>query len=421
MKKVKEFLSKILKSDTFFKILALLMAIGFWLYTVTVADNVQSKTYQDIPVTFAYEGTVPYNNGLMPLITSRSYYVAVRVSGKRADMLNFSKSEVQVTLDFSRITQEGTYKVPLIVSTNDPNISANIVGDDSISMEFTESATVSLAVNFKQIGNYAAGYEEIHRTVSPKTITIQGPKDIVDKIRYAEAQVTVTNMNKSFSELSDILLLAEDRSYIDRTYLSTSSVSANVEVELAYREALKVVATPINNLGGNESSYTTITYSSPYVTFEGEESLFTTGTLIIGDIALEDIKTQTTTRSYRIIPPAGLTCVDNVKDIEVTIDMGESEIKNTRISATALRDCHIRNVPAGMTAKVSLTSVYVSLRALPYVHEAPNITSWYYYVDLNDTPNAEGKYPLHIEIPSDVPAGLLSEAYVEVTLEEVTE
>ena len=77
MKKVKEFLGKLFHSDTFLKVLAVLMAVGFWFYIVTFADTDSTKTYQDIPVTFAYEGTVPYNNGLMPLVTSRSYNVAV--------------------------------------------------------------------------------------------------------------------------------------------------------------------------------------------------------------------------------------------------------------------------------------------------------------------------------------------------------
>lgn len=418
MNKFKEVLGKIFKSDTFLKILSLFIAVGFWLYTVTVADSNHDKTYQDVPVTFAYEGTVPYNSGLMPLVTSRSYDVAVRVSGQRADLLNFSKEEIQVSFDFSRITKAGTYKVPLIVSTNDSAITAEIVGDDEISMTFTERSTVNLSVTFRKDGNYASGYEEVNKLISPKTITVEGPKDVVEKISFAEVQIPVSNKSESFSELSDILLLTADRVYVDRTYLTISSTMANVEVELAYRDSLKVQATPINNLGGNEESYTTITYSSPYVLFQGDPSLFTTGTLFIGDIPLEDIKTQTITKSYKIIPPEGLTCVDDIMEIEVTIDMGESEIKNTRITASALKDCHVRNIPIGKTATVSTSMVYVSLRALPYVHENPNVASWSYYVDLNDTPNEDGKYPLHIVIPSDIPAGLLSQAYVEVTIED---
>ncbi len=418
MKNLKEFIGKILKSDTFLKIISLLLAVAVWLYTVTVANNEHGKTYQDVPVSFAYEGTVPYNNGLMPLVTSRSYDVAVRVSGQRTDLMNFSKEEIQVSFDFSRITKAGTYKVPLIVSTNDAAISAEIVGDDEISMTFTERSTVNLSVTYRKDGNYASGYEEVNKLISPKTITVEGPKDVVEKISFAEVQIPVSNKNESFSELSDILLLTADRVYIDRTYLTISSTTANVEIDLAYRDSLKVQATPINNLGGNEESYTTITYSSPYVLFQGDPSLFTTGTLFIGDIPLEDIKTQTATKSYKIIPPEGLMCVDDIMEIEVNIDMGESEIKNTRINSSALSDCHVRNVPTGKTAKVSLEAVYVSLRALPYVHESPNVTSWSYYVDLNDEQNDEGKYPLHIVIPSDVPAGLLSQAYVNVTVED---
>lgn len=417
MNKITEFVGKIVKRDSFLKVIALLIAVGFWLYTVTVADNQQNKTFQDVPVTFAFEGTVPYNNGLMPLVASRSYYVAVQVSGQRAELLNFSKDDIQVSFDFSRITKAGTYKVPMIISSLDPAVTVTILGDDEVTMTFAESATADLSVSFRKSGSYASGYEEVSKIISPKTITVQGPKDVVEKIRYAEIQMSVSNISESFSELEDIMLLAEDRSYVDRTYLTVSSSTANIEVELAYRETLKISANPVNNLGGNEEAYTKLTYSSPYVLFEGDKSLFTTGTLNIGDIALETIHTQTAVRTYRIVPPEGLKCVDDIVEIEVTIDMGESEIKNTRITTAALENCRILNVPDGISAKIELETVYVALRALPYVHENPNVTSWSYYVDLSDTPNEDGKYPLHIIIPRDVPAGLLSEAYVTVTTE----
>lgn len=419
MKKLKEFLGRLFHSDTFLKVLAVLIAVGFWFYIVTFADTNSTKTYQDIPVTFAYEGTVPYNNGLMPLVTSRSYNVAVEVTGQRVDLLNFSKDEINVYFDFSRITAAGTYKVPLVVSTNNPNVTVAIKGDDEVTMRFTESATVEIDLTLRKSGEYKAGYEEINSLISPKTITVQGPKDVVEKIKYAEVQYSVLNQKESMSFLSDILLLAEDKSYVDRTYITMSSTTANVEIELVYRESLKVVVTPINSYGGNEESYVTVTCSPSYVKFEGAEELFTAGTLMIGDIQLEDIKTKVSTKTYKIFPPEGLTCIDDIMEIEVTVDTGDSEIKSIEIPVEALESCHFRNVPEGKIASVTTESAYVTLRALPYVFENPNVVSWSYYVDFNDTPNEMGQYPLHIVLPSDVPAGLLSQVYVDVLLEDV--
>ncbi|MBQ2881121.1 MAG: hypothetical protein IJE40_02530, partial [Clostridia bacterium] len=306
MRKLKELLANLFHSDTFLKVLAVLLAVAFWFYIVAFSDTDSSKTYQGVPVTFAYEGTVPYNNGLMPLVTSRSYNVAVEVSGQRVDLLNFSKDDIYVFFDFSRITEPGTYKVPLVVSSNDPNVTAIIKGDDQVTMEFTESASVDIGLTLRKSGDYAPGYEEINRLISPKTISVQGPKDVIEKIKYAEVQFSADNQKNSISFLSDINLLAEDKSYIDRTYVTMSSTTANVEIELVYRESLKVVVNPINNYGGNEESYVTVSCSPSYVRFQGAEELFTTGTLMIGDIYLEDIKTETATKTYKIFPPEGL-------------------------------------------------------------------------------------------------------------------
>ncbi len=419
MRKIKEILANLFHSDTFLKVLAVLLAVSFWFYIVTFADNTSSKTYQDVPVTFAYEGTVPYNNGLMPLVTSRSYKVSVEVSGQRVDLLNFSKEDLYVYFDFSRITEAGTYKVPLVVSSNDPNVTAIIKGDDQVSMQFTESASTEISLTLRKSGDYAPGYEEINRLISPKTISVQGPKDVIEKIKYAEVQYSASNQRESISFLSDINLLAEDKSYIDRTYVTMSSTTANVEIELAYREALKVVATPVNNYGGNEESYVSVTCSPSYVVFQGDEELFTTGTLMIGDIHLEDIKTKTSTKTYKIFPPEGLICIDDVLEIEVTIDTGDSEIRSVRIPSSILQNCHFRNLPEGKKATVDANLLYVVVRGLPFVFENPNVTTWSYYVDFNDTPNEDGQYPLHVVIPSDIPAGLLSQVYVDVLLEDI--
>ena len=209
MSKLKEFIGKLLHSDTILKILAVLMAIGFWFYIVTFTDSERTKTYQDIPVAFAYEGTAPYNNGLMPLVTSRSYNVSVQVSGQRADLLNFSKDEIYVYFDFSGITDAGRYKVPLVVTSNDPGITATIKGEDEVLMEFTESATKNINISLKTTGDYSPGYEEINRLISPKSITISGPKDVIEKVSFAEVQDNVSNQNKSIAFLSNILLLAD--------------------------------------------------------------------------------------------------------------------------------------------------------------------------------------------------------------------
>ena len=206
MSKLKEFIGKLLHSDTILKILAVLMAIGFWFYIVTFADSERTKTYQDIPVAFAYEGTAPYNNGLMPLVTSRSYNVSVQVSGQRADLLNFSKDEIYVYFDFSGITDAGRYKVPLVVTSNDPGITATIKGEDEVLMEFTESATKNINISLKTTGDYSPGYEEINRLISPKSITISGPKDVIEKVSFAEVQYNVSNQNKSIAFLSKIHL-----------------------------------------------------------------------------------------------------------------------------------------------------------------------------------------------------------------------
>lgn len=415
MNKVKTFLSGLFRNDTFLKIFALILAVGVWLYIVNVADKKTERKFSDIPVTFTFEGTVPYNKGLMPLVTSKSYTVDVRISGPRTSLLGLSKDTIRAVLNFSGITESGTYYVPISVTVDDTALSVEIIGEEAVPIEFTQRSTVDLSVTFRKTGNYATGYSEISKIISPKTITVEGPKDIVDTIAYAEVQFSVANANASISQTADVILLNNERDYVDRTYLKISSSSVNVAIELAYRKAVKLSVNLVNTYGGDESSYVTATFDLPYIQLQGDEERLSGFEILgIGDVHLDEIKTNTKTFEQTLYLPEGLKSVDDLTYISYTIDMGDSVIKNVRITSDALADCVIKNIPDGKTASVSSSYTIVSFRSLPYVFSNIDVTQWSYYVDLDDTPDGEGRYPLYISLPDGVPGGFLSRAYVSV-------
>ena len=94
MSKISGFFEKLFRNSLFLKILSVVIAIGIWLYIVNVADPRRTEEYTNVPIAFVYEGTVPYNNALMPLVTNRSFYVNLRVSGPRTSLMNFSKDKI---------------------------------------------------------------------------------------------------------------------------------------------------------------------------------------------------------------------------------------------------------------------------------------------------------------------------------------
>lgn len=418
MKKISGFFGNLFKNSIFIKVVSVLIAIGVWLYIVNVVDPRKSEDYTNIPISFAYEGTVPYNNNLMPLVTNRNFFVDIRISGARTSLLNFSKDKISASLNFNAVGAEGIYDIPISISLGDDSLTYEIIGSDTVTLEFVKKSTTTLNVDFQKIGNYKSGYSAVEQTVSPEIITVEGPKSIIDTIGRAEVLVDVSGSAKNIVEIADISLFTTDGSYVDRTYLSLSDSQATVSVALQYKKSVKVTTSLLNPYGGNESSYATVSYSpSPYLYLQGDES---TLSLIenynIGDINLAEITDSKKTFEFNISNKDGIEVISDSKTVSVTVDLGNVSTRNYSLDSLNLEACTFLNVPEGMTPKISDIRKRITLRAQEHTLGELTSDSFKLYVDLSAIPNEDGQYPLIIELPVGVSGGFLNPYYVNVDL-----
>lgn len=418
MKKISGFFGNLFKNSIFIKVVSVLIAIGVWLYIVNVVDPRKSEDYTNIPISFAYEGTVPYNNNLMPLVTNRNFFVDIRISGARTSLLNFSKDKISASLNFNAVGAEGIYDIPISISLGDDSLTYEILGSETVTLEFVKKSTTTLNVDFQKIGNYKSGYSAVEQTVSPEIITVEGPKSIIDTIGRAEVLVDVSGSAKNIVEIADISLFTTDGSYVDRTYLSLSDSQATVSVALQYKKSVKVTTSLLNPYGGNESSYATVSYSpSPYLYLQGDES---TLSLIenynIGDINLAEITDSKKTFEFNISNKDGIEVISDSKTVSVTVDLGNVSTRNYSLDSLNLEACTFLNVPEGMTPKISDIRKRITLRAQEHTLGELTSDSFKLYVDLSAIPNEDGQYPLIIELPVGVSGGFLNPYYVNVDL-----
>lgn len=418
MKNINEFFANLFKNSIFIKVLSVLIAIGVWLYIVNVVDPRKSEEYLNVPISFVYEGTVPYNNNLMPLVTNRNFFVDIRVSGARTSLLNFSKDKINASLNFNAVAAEGIYDIPISIALGDDGLTYEILGSETVTLEFVKKSRTTISVDFQKIGNYKSGYSVVEQTVSPEIITVEGPKSIIDTISRAEVLVDVSGSAKNIVEIADISLFDVDGSYVDRTYLTLSDSQATVSVALQYKKSVKVTTSLINPYGGDESAYATVSYSpSPYLYLQGDEdTLSLIENYNIGDINLADITDSKKTFEFNISNRDGIEVISDSKTISVTVDLGNVKTKNYSLSSFELEACTFLNVPEGMEPKISDIRKKISLRAQEYTHGELSPESFKLYVDLSAIPNEDGQYPLIIELPSGVSGGFMNTYYVNVDL-----
>ncbi|MBO4392559.1 MAG: hypothetical protein J5816_04570 [Clostridia bacterium] len=420
MSKISGFFEKLFRNSLFLKILSVVIAIGIWLYIVNVADPRRTEEYTNVPIAFVYEGTVPYNNALMPLVTNRSFYVNLRVSGPRTSLMNFSKDKITASLNFNSVAAEGIYDVPISISLGNDSLTYEILGSNTVTLEFVKKGSTTLKVAFQPVGKYKTGYSEVEQTVSPESVTIEGPKSVIDTISFAEVPIDVTDSSGSLVEVGDIVLLTSDREYVDRTYLTLSSSQATVSVALQYKKSVKVTTSLVNPYGGDETPYATVSYSpSPYLMLQGDEEVLSIiDSYNIGSINLADIPESSRTFEFTVQNQSGIEVVSDSKTVAVTVDLGNVAIKSFRLTASNLRSATFLNVPEGKRASISELYKVITLRAQEYTLAELNSDSFRLYVDLSSIPNEKGEYPLIIELPSGVYGGLMNRYYVNVDLED---
>ena len=119
-------------------LLALAAAIAVWLYDVTVVNPNDTSTISGIPVVFTNEESMREQD--LMLTSGASGTVSLRISGRRSELKKLSKSNIEVTVDLSQITEEGNHDLPYTVQ-----FPAN-VSSGELSIDNRSPATVTVTV-----------------------------------------------------------------------------------------------------------------------------------------------------------------------------------------------------------------------------------------------------------------------------------
>ncbi len=420
MSKITDFFKSLIARDGIVRIISLVLAIGLWLYIVNIADPSTTREYTDIPVQFNYEGSTADTNELMPLLASTVFTVNVKVSGPRTSFINFSKYKITAKLNMNSVGAEGTYNIPIYVSTADEALTCEIVGDNYVSIEFKKRAKAVINLQYEKIGNYVSGYMETNVNIEPSTVTVTGPRDIVERISTASAKVSVIGYKENFTKLVDISLFDANGAAVDRTFLTLDVTQAYIDVDLEYQKEVPFRLSLVNRYGGDESSYAVVNFSTPTIVLRGPEDILSgIESIDVGPVYLDTIKTSHMTFTLPVTLPGQITSVDEITQVTADVSLGTPKTKTFTLDKNILQKTEFLNLDPAYTAAVTTRSLKVALRAQSDVIDDISADDFILYVDLNAKDPETGKYPLSITLPEYIPGGFMAQYYVDVDLEPI--
>ena len=349
-----------MKSKLLTLLLSLGLSIALWFYVVTVVSPNSDKYFNNIPVTIQSE-VVLQERGLM--ITSTEFpRVSLHLEGNRSDLNKLNNSNITVSADVSRIGEPGTHNLVLTptfpgdVPNNAISVLSRTPSVITIDVEYriTKEVPVDIQYSGTLPENYMADKE--NNQLDFESITISGPKSVIDQIAMARIAVDVDGRTESFSEQFQYSLLDAKEKPVDAALVTTNADAVNLTMKI-YRVKEIALSVKVNPGGGASQDTSKITIDPQTIRISGSTSLLEgLESLELGTINLAEIHTDTTL-TFPIKLPEGVNNETGLQEATVKIEFPELGTKILTVTQFEAVD-----VPAGLEVDFVTKQLEIQVR-----------------------------------------------------------
>ncbi|EOQ39769.1 YbbR-like domain-containing protein [Butyricicoccus pullicaecorum] len=370
MSKIKEFFTK---HDLAHKLIAILMAIALWFIVVANNDDLmRTNTIANIPITYTNEDVLEDDYGLR-LIEGQDQTVAVKVTGPYASLYPLTTNDIQVRVNLANFQKPGTYTIntssqstncTLIVNSSSVRES-EISTPNSFQIVIDEVITKEVPVTIQVDGTPSTGYMYDDPEGEQDSVSVTGPKTVVNQIRKATAVVPAedsTGLTKTTSVLASFTFLDEKNQPVDQTHLTSEPNDYSVTIPVYAVAKLPLTINLISSDTVDKNSVKATIDPQEIAVYGAEEVISKLTAISLGDLQLSTVSLdEDDPITIPIELPAGVTRVQGeATSAKVTIQavgMSTREMPVTRIT--------LQNSGSdpNLTATLRTTSVNIRIQA----------------------------------------------------------
>lgn len=349
-----------MKNKLLTALLSVVIALGIWLYVVTVVSPNSDKNYYNIPVVTQSEALL-LERGLMITGTDTSS-ISLHLEGSRIDLNKLNSSNITVTVDVSKIYEAGTHSLTYTV-TPPGDVASNAItvlskSPSTITVVVEERITKAVPIEVQYSGSLAENFmaDKENKQLDVENITIAGPKSVVEQISVATIAVDLEGKSESISDQFTYTLCNENREPVDAQMVTTDVASVNMTLKIM---RVKEIALEVNVIegGGATLENTKITISPETMWVSGSDNLLEgMDSLELGTINLADLLTNVTI-AFPVKLPEGMTDESGVTEAMVDVTLPELATKTVTV-----KNFKAINVPAGLDVEIITKSLEIQLR-----------------------------------------------------------
>lgn len=343
-------------------ILAIVLAVGVWLYVINVENPTGTVPIRDIPVSLVGEDSLA-ERGLMVTDQSRDS-VNLKLSGRRKTLMKLNRKNLTLELDVSTITSEGEHTISCRASF------PNNIGTDNVSVSDWEDLRVTVTVEKQEtkeipvrgefIGTEAENCLAGAVSTDPETITLTGPAEALDGVSYALATIGGKEVSDTITETASVVLMGPGSKPASRKNITLDQETVDVTVPVRQVVALPLTVTLT---GGDTTSAADVTVdiSPKNLTVVKEAGADLPQSISLGEIDLSNVLADT---SYALPhPPAGRRGGPGDQEVRfATVSLSFDKVKARQLETKQIT---FTNVPKGWKASLVNATLSVWVRGDP--------------------------------------------------------
>lgn len=418
-------MKKSLTNNIGLKLLAFIFAFMLWLLVVNIDDPVDTKTFDDIPVSIEYTEVVTQDQRSYQVLDGTDT-VSVTVSATRSVLEKISAENIVATADMRELYLES--QIPIEITIPGYEFETATASPRNVQVKIEQNKSDTFPITVTTTGTVRDGYVLGNVQADPERVTVNGPESVIDQISKVAAEVNVSGLSSDSSIDAVLTYYDEDNNEISAEQLANNLGTTGVKVNVILYHTARIPVTVDTSevTAADGYSISEVTWTPEEIQLAGEEEVLD---------ALEEIRipadaiditsiSQRTEKTVDITPylPEGTRLVDeNGNNILVTARVAREGTKSFDIPVGSIT---VNNLDDALTVsgygsgddlEVHIGGPQEQLNSLELSDLAVSI-------DLkNCTEAGEYEVPVTITLPSDVPdCTVETSVTVKVTLEKRT-
>lgn len=326
-----------MKNKMLMALLSLAISFGLWLYVVTVISPESETTIENISVKLMGTNTLSAKN-LIVVSDTDDLKMNLTLKGNRSELRALNSDNITILADLSNIDKPGKHQINCNVSFQSGSAEVRSQSPEYITVVVAEQDTKTVDVKAFVSGNVAEGYEadRNHITMDHTTVTVKGPKNVVEQVASARIYIDVDGKRNSFTQTCGIILYDEnDIPVVNERYITLNVDKIDVTVEVYKVKEVTLKYDILYSGSGFSSEMVNVYPSVTKVTVIGnEEELAQIPSEHTFAIDLSQYS-ETVTQKLTLPLPESLRCQESI-DVEIQI-IAEPAVKKSTLSSSQIQ------------------------------------------------------------------------------------